>query len=205
MGHHDNVHKFDPANAARLDDPQRRQAMPPGLLAAALALKPGDKVADIGCGTGYWLIALLGTSPPGVHFSGVDSEPAMLAHLAQRLRGHARGDQVTPVLSTEHQVPLANGSVDVVVMGAVYHELADRRGFLREIRRLLVPGGRLAIIDWDDLPPGVERTMGPPIHERVPFALARTEVMAEAFEDIDSIDGFSESYCLVARKAASSD
>jgi ubiquinone/menaquinone biosynthesis C-methylase UbiE len=201
MGHHDNAHKFDPAHAARLDDPLRRQAIPPGLLAAALALRPGDRVADVGCGTGYWLIALLDAAPPGVRFQAVDSEPAMLSLLEGKLRGHARRDQVSLVLSTEHEVPLADGSVDVAVMGFVYHELADRRGFLAEVRRLLAPGGRLAIVDWDALPPGIERTMGPPIPERVPLALAREEVLAGAFTDIVAVDGLRESYGLIARKA----
>lgn len=202
MGHHDHPHKFDPANAARLDDPLRREAMPPARLAAALALQPGDRVADIGSGAGYWLISLLDASPDGVVFQGVDSEPAMLAVLEERLRNHPRRADVTLTRSTEHAVPLADGSVDVVVMGAVYHELADRPGFLREVRRLLSPGGRLAVIDWDALPPGVERTMGPPTDERVPFATALEEIGAAAFTGAAPIDGFRESYCLVARKAA---
>ncbi len=201
MGHHDNAHKFDPAQAARLDDPQRRRAIRPELLATALALEPGDRVADIGCGTGFWLITLLDAAPAGVHFLGIDTEPAMLAFLEDKLRGHARRDAVTSMLSTEHHVPLADGSVDVVVLGFVYHELADRRGFVGEARRLLAPGGRLAIIDWDALPPGVERTMGPPMEERVPFTKAREEALAGGFEEVVPVDGFRESYGLIARKA----
>lgn len=202
MSSQGNAHKFDPAHAARLDDPLRREAMPPARLVEALALQPGDRVADLGCGAGYWLIALLDAAPVGVAFQGVDSEPAMLALLAERLRDHPRRRFVTLTRSTEHAVPLAAGSVDVVVMGAVYHELADRRGYLREVARLLAPGGRLAVVDWDELPPGVERTMGPPVQERVPFATARDEIEAASFTGLARVEGFAQSYCLVARKPA---
>ena len=200
MNHHEHHHKFDPANAARLDDPHRREAMPPSRIAEALDLAPGDRVADIGCGAGYWLLPLLDSAPDGVGFVGVDSEPAMLALLEERLRDHPRRDDVTLVRSTEHSVPLADGAVDVVVMGAVYHELADRSGFLGEVVRLLSPGGRLVVIDWDVLAPGVSRTMGPPAEERVPFATAEGEIRAASFTALSRIEGFTESYALVARK-----
>ena len=156
----DHSHKFDPANAARLDSPRRREFLPPMRLAEALPLRPGDRVLDIGCGTGYWLMALIESAPPGVAFTGVDTEPAMLELIADRLKNHPKGQTVVLKQSTEHELPLPDASVDAAVMGMVYHELSDRRRFLREIRRTLAPGGRLAIVDWDTLPPGVERTWG---------------------------------------------
>jgi len=200
MTPHDHSHKFDPANAARLDDPQRRRAMPPERLAEALDLQAGQRVADLGCGTGYWMRALLDAAPTGTLFLGFDTEPGMLALLEERLRDHPRRGDVSMARSEEGAVPLPDGSVDVVVMGAVYHELADRRAYLAEIRRMLSPGGRVAIVDWDALPPGVERTMGPPVEERVPFATARDEVRAAGFTDVAQVAGFDQSYCLLARK-----
>jgi len=160
---HDHKHKFDPANLARLEDPRRLEFFPQAPLAAALALKPGDRIVDIGCGVGYWLLALLDDAPEGVAFTGVDIERAMLGRLEEKLKVHPRRNQVTLLTSTEHELPVADASQDVAVLGLVYHELADRKGFLKEIKRTLAPGGRLAIIDWDFLPLGVERTMGPPV------------------------------------------
>ncbi len=197
MGH-DHHHKFDPANAARLDDPRRREVLPPAPLVAALPLRPGDRVADLGAGTGYWLRALLDAAPAGTRFWAVDTEPAMLELLAERLRDHPRAGDVANVLSTEHHVPLPDGSVDVVVMGLVYHELADRRGYLAEVRRLLAPAGRVAIVDWAVLPAGAERTMGPPDEERVPFETARAEIQAAGFGDAVRVEGYRETWCVVA-------
>ncbi len=197
MGH-DHHHKFDPADAARLDDPRRRDVLPPAPLVAALPLHPGDRVADLGTGTGYWLRALLDAAPAGTRFWAVDTETAMLDHLADRLRDHPRRADVMTVRSTEHAVPLPDASVDVAVMGMVYHELADRRGYLAEVRRLLVPGGRLAIIDWAVLPPDAERTMGPPNDERVPFETAKAELAAAGFDDVVRVEGYQETWCVVA-------
>jgi len=197
---HDHHHKFDPANLARLDDPRRREALPPVRLAEALSLQPGQRVADVGCGAGYWLFALLDAAPPGVRFWGVDTEPIMLQHLEVRLAGNARQGDVVTLRSTESTVPLPDASLDAVVMGLVYHELADRRAYLAELRRLLAPNGRLALVDWDALAPGIERTMGPPVEERVPFEVARAELTLAGFVDVTRIDGFREAYALVARR-----
>ncbi len=197
MGH-DHRHKFAPADAARLDDPRRKDVLPPAPLVAALPLHPGDRVADLGTGTGYWLRALLDAAPTGTRFWAVDTEAAMLDHLADRLREHPRRGDVMTVCSTEHQVPLPDGAVDVIVMGMVYHELANRRGYLAEVRRLLAPGGRLAIVDWAVLPPGVERTMGPPDDERVPFETAKAELEAAGFVDVIRVEGYRETWCVVA-------
>jgi len=197
---HDHSHKFDPANAARLDDPRRDEFMPRPRLVAALPLSSGERVADIGCGSGFWLRALLDASPAGVRFFGVDTSQTMLDMLATRLEQHPRRGDVSGVLSTEGAVPLPDAGADVVVMGSVYHELADRKAFLAELRRLLAPGGRLAIVDWDVLPDEAERTMGPPSDHRVAAATAEAELVEAGFCEPERVEGFRESWCLIARR-----
>ena len=50
------VHKFNPANKKKLDDPWRRENLPPILTLEKLGLIPGDTMADLGCGIGYFTI-----------------------------------------------------------------------------------------------------------------------------------------------------
>jgi ubiquinone/menaquinone biosynthesis C-methylase UbiE len=78
-------HEFDPVHLDRLDDPLRRVALPPALVAEALTLTPGERVADLGCGVGYGLFALLDAAPDDVRFWAVDTEPLMLQTLKARL------------------------------------------------------------------------------------------------------------------------
>lgn len=202
--HHHGAHPhvFDPARAAALDDPRRSALMPPGALVAALRLAAGERVADIGCGGGYWLLPLLAAAPDGAHFWAVDRSPEMLDHLRERLRGHARAAAVTLLRSPDDALPLPDAALDVAVLGAVYHELPDRPAWLRELTRVLAPGGRLAIIDWDALAPGRERTMGPPVADRVPVEQAVRELAAAGFGPIERLEGFREAYALVARRPA---
>jgi ubiquinone/menaquinone biosynthesis C-methylase UbiE len=194
-------HKFDPAHAGRLDDPTRRALMPPERLAAALDLTDGDRVGDVGCGTGYWLFAMLDAAPAGTTFHALDSEPLMLDLLAGRLRDHPAGGRVQAHLSTEQALPLPDASLDVVVLGNVYHELHDRAAYLRELHRVLAPGGRLAVIDWAPLAEGEEWTSGPPLHERIARTRAQAEFAAAGFEASRDVEGFTAVWCVISRRA----
>jgi hypothetical protein len=64
----------------------------------------------------------------------------------------------------------------------------------------MAPGGRLAIVDWDVLPEGAERTMGPPSDHRVAAATAEAELVEAGFVDPVRVEGFRESWCLIARR-----
>ena len=123
----------------------------------------------------------------------------MLELLAGRARQQRFGDCVQPVLSTDQAVPLPEASLDVAVMGSVYHEFADRPAYLAEVRRLLRPAGRAVIIDWRPLPAGAERTSGPPAHHRVAEATARAELEAAGFS-VQTRQEFELLWCLEGRR-----
>ncbi len=196
----DHHHKFDPKKFAKLEDPRRKEYFPQEPVAEALALQPGQQVLDIGCGVGYFLLALLDLAPEGVRFTGADIEPAMLERLGDKLNGHPRRELVTLVQSAEHTLPVEEESQNAAILSLVYHELADRKGFLKEILRVLAPGGHLAMVDWDVLPAGVERTMGPPVDHRVSMETARNEALQAGFEQAKKLDGYRESYAMILTK-----
>lgn len=199
MGH-DHKHKFDPANAARLDDPERRALMPPEVLIAAAPAHAGEVIADVGCGTGYWTFAYLERSPEDVRILAVDTEPRMLDLLRERLGSHPGRGRVRLIHSFETTIPLEDACVHLAVLGHLYHELADRRAFLAEMRRILVPGGRIAIVDWEVLPAEVQPLRGPPNDERVAFGTAMEEVLSAGFEDVRPVTGFIQIWGLVATR-----
>ena len=194
-------HKFDPKNVARLDAPHRREHFPPEVYVAALAPIPGLRLADIGCGTGYFTLPVLEALRGEGTFYAVDTSAKMLDALRERLRAHPHGARVQAVQSHESAVPLPDGCVDAVVIGALFHELVDRAAFLAEVRRLLLPGGRLLVADWDRRPGQTgESDLGPPYEHRVPREETEATLRAAGFSAVTAHEGFRDAYLLSARR-----
>jgi arsenite methyltransferase len=113
----------------------------------ALELQPGERVLDIGCGPGYLAADMAAAVGPGGSVHGVDPSPAMLA-LAER-----RADGVELSEGDALALPVPDASFDAAVSTQVYEYVADMGAALAEARRVLRPGGRLAILDtdWDSI------------------------------------------------------
>ena len=152
------------------DDPARDAWQKPREVVAALGLRPGMWVADLGAGTGYfsrWLDAAV--APSGVVFA-VDTEPNLVAHLRTRAE-QEKSATVVPVLASMDDPRLPPGALDLVLIVDTYHHLDGRLGYLRGLATRLKPTGRIAIVDWQKH----DRTVGPPPEHR----LAREAVVAE--------------------------
>jgi arsenite methyltransferase len=115
---------------------------------AALALEPGERVLDIGCGPAYLAAEMAEAVGAEGFVLGVDPSPAMLAIAARRAspgmelaEGHALS------------LPSPDASFDAAVSTQVYEYVEDIAGALVEARRVLKPGGRLLILDtdWDSI------------------------------------------------------
>jgi SAM-dependent methyltransferase len=97
-----------------------------------------DRALDVGCGTGHSAIALLEVADEIV---GVDSSGEMLAQAI-------RHEQVRYVQAQAEQLPFSNASFGLLTVGLAFHWF-DRRAFMPEARRVLRPGGWLALYnDW---------------------------------------------------------
>jgi len=133
--------------AAWLEREERDREERTDLLLAALALKPGMVVADIGAGTGYLSRRMAPAVMPGGKVWAVDVQPEMISLLKANL--NRRGlTQVEARLGAEDDVRLPAGSVDLVVMVDVYHELAFPYEVLASVMKSLKPGGRIAFVEY---------------------------------------------------------
>jgi protein-L-isoaspartate O-methyltransferase len=130
-----------------LERPERIEEERPERLLAALDLKPGMAVADIGAGTGYysWRMAQRVGARGTVY--AVDIQPEMIKLLEQQMsrRGAAN---VKAVLGTLTDPRLPPAGIDLALMVDVYHELEYPYEMLAAIVRALKPGGRLVFVEF---------------------------------------------------------
>jgi arsenite methyltransferase len=116
----------------------------------ALGLTPGERVVDIGCGPGYLAAEVADAVGSGGFVLGVDPSQSMLALASGRAVGAApvelaEGDALS--------LPCADDAFDAAVSTQVYEYVPDIAAALAEARRVLRPGGRLAVLDtdWDSI------------------------------------------------------
>ena len=133
--------------AAWLEREEREREERTDLLVAALDLRPGMVVADVGAGTGYVARRLARAVGAGGSVLAVDVQPQMI-RLLERSARESGLRQIRPVLAAEDDVRLASGSVDLALMVDVYHELAWPFEVLQSIVRALKPGGRVAFVEY---------------------------------------------------------
>lgn len=108
-------------------------------------LQPGDRVLDIGAGTGLLTLAAAGQV---ACVTALDISPAMCRHLEDKLKRRSI-DNVEVLAGSAIELPLANGSVDVILSNYCFHHLRDpdKRRALSEAVRVLRPGGRFVAGD----------------------------------------------------------
>ncbi|MEC9009757.1 MAG: class I SAM-dependent methyltransferase, partial [Planctomycetota bacterium] len=138
---------FNGSGARWLERVEREREERLALMVRSLKLKPGQTVADIGCGSGV-VTALLARAvglEGGV--MGVDVQPQMLARMQMRMKKF-RIPNVTAVRGTQKSPRLKPGSIDLAIMVDVYHEFEFPFEMIKEIAKTLKPGGRIAFVEY---------------------------------------------------------
>lgn len=131
--------------ASWLERSQREREERTDLLITALGLNPGDAVADIGAGTGYFVFRMSPLVPQGKVFA-VDIQPEMLDIISSRMDESSRN--IVPVLGNNLDVRLPSGTVDLILLVDAYHEFSHPREMGLAMVRALKPGGRIALVEY---------------------------------------------------------
>jgi ubiquinone/menaquinone biosynthesis C-methylase UbiE len=170
-------------------------------VADAAGVRPGDRVLDVGCGTGVLTVELARRVGPTGAVVGLDVNEGMLAIAARK---------AAPVEWRRERaelLPFETGAFDVVTSQFALMFFEDRPAALGEMLRVLKPGGRLAVAVWDtaERSPGyaalialLERLFGREVADalRAPFVLGRVETVRALFAkagmpavDVQTVEG----------------
>lgn len=141
--------------ASWLERPERQEEERTDVLLEALALKPGEVVADVGAGSGYfsWRMAQKVGAKGTIY--GVEIQQEFLDILMANMRKRGVGEIVKPVLGTVQDPKLPAGSVDTILLVDVYHELDFPYEMTAAMARALKPGGRLVLVEYRGEDPAV--------------------------------------------------
>jgi ubiquinone/menaquinone biosynthesis C-methylase UbiE len=131
--------------AAWLEHPLRLRYRNPSTLLGLIGLFSGMSIADLGCGTGLFTEEMARRVGRTGMVHAVDLQLPLITHAQQRVTAAGLDGQVRFHHTGIHTLPLPDQSVDVALMAAVLGELPARTLALDEVRRVLKPGGRLAV------------------------------------------------------------
>jgi len=174
--------QFPASEAYRLDNPERLLSLPPAEVIGALRVRPGETVADVGAGTGYFSLPLAREVGAQGKIYAVDAQPEMLALLRQKFN-ESGPFNIETVAAEAERTGLPVACCDLVFLANVWHEFADCAAVLRESERILKPGGRIAILDWR---PDVERVGGPRLEHRLDSSSAAHRMSSAGFQPLTS-------------------
>jgi ubiquinone/menaquinone biosynthesis C-methylase UbiE len=120
-----------------------------------LKVHPGQTVADVGCGSGYFTSHLSKRVGPRGHVYATDLQPQMLDLLAKRTASEHL-ENVVPVLAEPNDAKLPEGKLDVILLVDVYHELPNPPVTLAQFKKALAPAGVLALVEYRAEDPKVD-------------------------------------------------
>ena len=133
-----------------LDSNYRRRIQPPTQIIERSGIKKGDRVLEIGCGSGAYTTFVAREVGENGIVEALDIQPAMLAQLEKKLSKPENSDIQNIRLheSSAYQLPFEEESIDLVYMITVLPEIPDQGKVLAEVRRVLKVNGILAVTEF---------------------------------------------------------
>ena len=161
----------------------------------ATGIKPGNSVADIGAGTGFYSRLFAETVGADGHVYAVDISPNFIEHIQKQVQAD-KLTNITTVLCSDKSTELKPDSVDAVFICDTYHHFEYPQATLKSIRDALRPGGTLVVIDFERIP-GESRDfiIG---HVRAGKSVFQKEIEDAGFKFVEEVEipGLKENYFL---------
>jgi ubiquinone/menaquinone biosynthesis C-methylase UbiE len=156
------LHRDPKAYIAMLEDPKRDEYQKPHEVLKALDLQPGETIADIGAGSGYFTLRLAAHVGEKGRVFAVDIDPEMIRYLNRRVRD-AGVRNVQAILADPDDPLLPDASIDRFVVVDTWHHIEKQGEYLARMKKMLRPGGQVVMIDFHKK----ELPLGPPMEMKI--------------------------------------
>lgn len=153
-----------------LERPEREREERTSKLLPALKIQPGEVVADVGAGSGYYTFPLAKLVGDKGKVYAVDIQPEMLQIIKQRMK-KGKVTNIVPVKGTVSDPKLPENSVDLILMVDVYHEFSHPFEMTTAMVKALKPGGRLVFVEY--------RLEDPKVPIKVVHKMSQKQVLRE--------------------------
>jgi arsenite methyltransferase len=120
----------------------------PEQVVQSLGIRPGDRVADLGSGGGYFTFRLSQAVGPTGKLYAVEVDKDMLENLAELAKKDGYGN-IEPIVAKYDDPSLPGSGVNLIFTSNVYHHIEGRVKYFADAAKYLRPGGRIAIVDFD--------------------------------------------------------
>ncbi len=124
------------------------QKSKPNQILETLALHPGQTIADIGAGGGYFSLRFADAVGSMGHVYAVDTNQEFLKYIRKLAGEKGLSNLATILVTKDNPLSLPEESVDLVFIRNVSHNLSNRTKYFRELRKVLKPKGKVAIIEY---------------------------------------------------------
>ena len=189
------AHFMSHQGAPWLERPEREEEEHPSRLMSALGITPGQSVADVGAGSGYFTWRLAEAVGSTGRVFATDIQPEMLALLKTNM--NQRGfTNVIPVLGDTLNPHLPTNTLDLILMVDVYHEFDHPYEMTAGLAQALKPGGRLVLVEYR----GEERWVPiKPLH-KLTEAQVRKELAAQPMEFVTNRTDLPRQHILIFKR-----
>ena len=188
-------HKFNPKDKHKLDNEKRRELLPPEQTLINLHLHKGDIFADIGCGIGYFSIPASKIVGENGKIFAMDILLEMLEDVEGKIKEY-NITNIETILTEENNLKLKDNEVTFAFISNVLHEANEKEFFLTEIKRIISPKGKIAIVEWEK----IHGDFGPPIDHRLDRIYLAKLLDSLGFSNISTMDIGKDFYGIVAEK-----
>jgi arsenite methyltransferase len=156
------LHRDSKSYIDMLEDPKRDAYQKPHDVLTALGIKPGEVIADIGAGSGYFTFRLAHHVGDNGRVYAIDVSPDMILHLNRRIRD-LKAMNVSSILAEADDPLLPERSVNRFFFSTSWHHIDNHQKYLSLIKKMLKAGGEVVMIDFHKK----ELPVGPPMQMKI--------------------------------------